>query len=188
MTAPKRIFALIVAIALGLPAVAASAQNAIATEQIAAALSSAGMNATPDQVVLLSRVVATTSAPKLKVESAELWSDHRIKVRLSCVKQEECLPFFVAVRGGQSQAALPVIADSSSAAILQAKPDSNAPVMRVGRHATLLLEGGHIHIQLTVICLQNGAIGQTIRVASLDRKQTYVAQVDGNSTLRGRLQ
>jgi len=41
MTAPNRIFALIVAIALGLPAVAASAQNAIATEQIAAALSSA---------------------------------------------------------------------------------------------------------------------------------------------------
>lgn len=183
MTAHKRISALIVTVALGFPAAAASAQSAIATEQIAAALTSAGMNATPEQVVLLTNVVATTTAPALKVDSAELWSDHRMKVRLSCVKQEECLPFFVAVRGSQSQAVLPVLAGST-----QAKPSSNSPAMRAGAHATLLLEGGHVHIQLPVVCLENGAIGQTIRVTSLDHKLTYMAQVDANRTLRGKLQ
>jgi hypothetical protein len=187
MTAYNRISALIVAAALGLPAAAASAQNPIAREQIAAALSSAGMNATPEQVVLLTNVVATTRAPALKVESAELWSDHRIKVRLSCVRSEECLPFFVAVRGNQPQPAA-VIADASPAASLPAKPVPDALVIRSGGRATLLIEGDHIHIQLPVICLQNGEVGQTIRVTSLDHHQTYAAQVDENGTLRGRLQ
>jgi hypothetical protein len=184
MTAHNRISALIVAIALGIPVAAASAQSAIATEQIAAALSSAGINTTPEQVVLLTNVVATTTAPELKVESAELWSDHRMKVRLSCVKQEECLPFFVAVRGNQPQAALPALA--SSTVTPQTKP--NSPAMRAGAHATLLLEGSHVHIKLPVLCLENGAIGQTIRVSSLDHRLTYVAQVDANLTLRGKLQ
>jgi hypothetical protein len=188
MTAHNRISALIVAVALGFPAAAASAQNPIAREQIAAALSSAGMNATPEQVVLLTNVVATTRAPALKVESAELWSDHRIKVRLSCVRSEECLPFFVAVRGSQPQAVSPVIADASPAASLPAKPVPDALVIRSGGRAILLIEGDHIHIQLPVICLQNGAVGQTIRVTSLDHRETYAAQVDENGTLRGRLQ
>ena len=107
-----------------------------------------------------------------------------MKVRLSCVKQEECLPFFVAVRGSQPQAVLPVL--TSSTATPQTKP--NSPAMRAGAHAVLLLEGGHIHIQLPVVCLENGAIGQTIRVTSLDHKLTYLAQVDANLTLRGKLQ
>jgi hypothetical protein len=185
MTTHNLISALIVAVALGLPAAVASAQHSITPQQIAAALDSAGMSTTPEQVVLLTNVVSTTSAPALKFESAELWSDRRIKVRLSCVKSEECLPFFVAVQGSQVQ---PVTSDASSATTLQAKPNSNSPAIRAGGHATLLLEGGHVHIKLPVVCLENGAIGQTIRVASLDRKLTYTAQVDGDQTLRGKLQ
>lgn len=184
MTTRDRIAALIVAIALGLPAAMASAQHAITPQQIAAALDSAGMSTTPEQVVLLTDVVATTASPALKFESAELWSDRRIKVRLSCVKSDECLPFFVAVQGSQAQ---PVAADSSSAATA-AKSAANSPAIRAGGHATLLLEGDHIHIKLSVVCLESGAIGQTIRVASLDRKLTYLAQVDGDRTLRGKLQ
>jgi hypothetical protein len=182
MTTRDRISVLIVAIALGLPAAMASAQHAITPQQIAAALDSAGMSTTPEQVVLLSDVVSTTSSPALKFESAELWSDRRIKVRLSCVKSDECLPFFVAVQGSQAQ---PTTPDASSVATTQAKP--NSPLMQAGGHATLLLEGDHIHIKLPVVCLENGAIGQTIRVASLDRKLTYLAQVDADRTLRGKL-
>ena len=43
-------------------------------------------------------------------------------------------------------------------------------------------------IQLPVICLENGAVGQTILAASLDHKQTYRAEVSDNSVLKGRLQ
>lgn len=188
MTTHNRIFALVVATALGLPAAVASAQNAITPQQIAAALNNAGMSTTPEQIVLLTNVVATTASPALKFESAELWGDHRIKVRLSCVKSGECLPFFVAVQGSQAQPASQLAADTSPAAIPQAKSSANSPAIRAGGHATLLLEGDHIHIKLPVVCLESGAIGQTIRVTSLDHRLTYLAQVDNDRTLRGKLQ
>jgi hypothetical protein len=178
----------ILSLGLGIPAAAAAAENAITTEQVAVALSNAGLNTSAKQVVLLTGVVASTNAPALKVESMEQWGDRGTKVRLSCVKPEECLPFFVAIRGSQAQAVSPPIADHSSAAVLRAKPDSASFVVRAGSRETLLLEGGHVHIQMSVVCLENGAVGQTIRVASLDHKQTYVAEVGSNQVLRGKLQ
>jgi len=183
-----RIFVLVGSIALALPAVAVTSQNAVTQEQVAAALSSAGMDTRADQVVFLTNVVATASAPALKIESTEYWSDQVVRVRLSCVKPQECLPFFVAVRGSQAQAVPPAITAPSSAGISRVKPDSIFFAMRSGAHVTLLLEGVHVHIQLPVVCLENGAIGQTIRVASLDHRLTYVAQVNDNRTLRGQLQ
>jgi hypothetical protein len=188
MTRLDFISTLILPLALAIPVAAMAAQNAITTEQVAAAMSSAGLNTSAKQVVLLTDVVASTNAPTLKVESMEHWGDRGMKVRLSCAKPEECLPFFVAIRGSQAQAAPPYVADHSSAAILRAKSDSNSFVVRAGSRETLLLEGGHVHIQLPVVCLENGSVGQTIRVTTLDRKQTYTAQVSGNSMLRGRLQ
>jgi hypothetical protein len=118
----------------------------------------------------------------------EQWGDRGMKVRLSCAKPEECLPFFVAIRGSQAQAVPPDVADHSSAAILRVKSDSNSFVMHAGSRETLLLDGDHVHIQLVVVCLENGAVGQNIRVASLDHKQTYTVEVSGNKLLRGRLQ
>jgi hypothetical protein len=188
MTRLNFISNLILPLALAFPVPAMAAQAAITTEQVAAAMSSAGLNTSAKQVVLLTDIVASTNAPALKVESMEQWGDRGMKVRLSCAKPEECLPFFVAIRGSQAQTALPNFADHSSAAILRAKSDSNSFVVRAGSRETLLLEGAHIHIQLSVVCLENGSVGQSIRVASLDRKQTYTAQVGGDSILRGRLQ
>lgn len=179
--------ALILSLALATPE-ATVAQSAITTGQIAAAVSSAGLNASANQIVLLTDVVATNSAPALRVDSMERWGDRGMKVRLSCAKPEECLPFFVAIRGSQAQAAPPDVADHSSAAILRVKSDSNSFVMRAGSRETLLLDGDHVHIQLIVVCLENGAVGQNIRVASLDHKQIYTAEVSDNKVLRGRLQ
>jgi flagella basal body P-ring formation protein FlgA len=50
------------------------------------------------------------------------------------------------------------------------------------------LTGEHIRIQLPVICLQNGRLGQTIRVTSKDRRQTFSAEVVGPVVLNRRLQ
>src|ERR1035441_2362103 len=92
----------ILSLGLGIPAAAAAAENAITTEQVAVALSNAGLNTSAKQVVLLTGVVASTKAPALKVESMEQWGDRGTKVRLSCVKPEECLPFFVAIQIGRA--------------------------------------------------------------------------------------
>jgi hypothetical protein len=172
---------------MALPAVAASGRVAITTEQVATAINAAGMKVSADQIELLTEVVATNSAPALKVESMERWGDHRMKLRLDCVKAQECLPFFVAVQWSQAKATPPASAEHSSSALFLAKPDSHSFAVRTGSPAILLLDGDHIHIQLPVVCLENGVIGQTIRVASKDHRQTYTAEVGDNAVLRGRL-
>jgi len=187
MTRFRFIPVLILTAAMAMPAVAASGHVTISAEQVAAAINGAGMKVSADQVELLTNVVATDSAPELKVESMERWGDHRMKFRLNCVKAGECLPFFVAVRWSQAEATPPVFADHSSTASTWPKPDSNSFVVRAGTPATLLLDGDHIHIQLPVVCLENGAIGQTIRVASTDHRLTYTAKVGDDAVLRGRL-
>jgi hypothetical protein len=179
--------ALLLSAALACPAAAVAAANAITAEQVAAAITNAGMTTSADRVALLTNVVASTSAPALKVDSLEQWGDRGIKVRLSCVKPEECLPFFVAVRGSQAQAASPTPVGRSSPATLPAKSDSTVFTVRAGARETLLLDGGHVHIQISVVCLESGEIGQTIRVASLDRQHTYTAQVGSDKILRGSL-
>jgi len=187
MTRYPYIPALFLFAAMALPAVAASGSHSITPQQIAAAIGGAGIKVSADQVVLLTDVVATNSAPALKVESMERWGDRRMKFRLDCMKAEECLPFFVAVQWSQAEPVPPAFADPSSAASFRAKPDSNFFVVRAGSPAPLLLEGDHIHIQLSVVCLQNGAAGQTIRVASQDHRQTYTAEVGTDAVLRGKL-
>ena len=178
---------LISLVAMALPAAAASERNPITPQQIAAAINGAGLKISADQVVLLSDVVARTSDPALKVESMERWDDRRLRVRLQCAKAEECLPFFVAVSWGQAAAGQPALADLSSTAISQGKTGSNSFVVRAGSPAILLIEGAHIHIQLQVVCLENGVPGQTIRATSQDRRQTYTAKVGEDAVLRGKL-
>jgi hypothetical protein len=187
MTRSTFIPVLFLAAAIASPAVAASARVTITPRQVAQAINSTGMNVSVDQVILLSDVVATSSAPKLKVESMQRWGDHQMKFRLDCVKAEECLPFFVAVRWSQTQPLPPIFADTSSTATNPVDPGSTSFILRSGSTAVLLLDGDHIHIQLPVVCLENGAIGQTIRVSSPDHRQTYRALVGNDAILRGKL-
>lgn len=180
---------LILSTAVALPAVAASGRDAITTAQVAAAISGAGMQTSAQQVTLLTNVVAATRVPALKVQSIERWGDRGMKVRLGCANPEECLPFFVTVRGDGANAAQSVSSDSdrSSNAIARTKHDPKSFVVRSGTPVTLLIDGDRVHIKLSVVCLENGAPGQTIRVASKDHKQTYQAEVVDGSLLRGRL-
>jgi len=95
------------------------------------------------------------------------------------------LPFFVAVSWSQAEAAQPALAAFSSSATSQT--GSNSYVVRAGSPAVLLIEGDHIHIQIQVVCLENGAPGQTIRASSKDHRQTYTAKVGEDAVLRGKL-
>ncbi len=191
MTHYKWISAWIVTIAMALPAAAATGRDAITPEQIAAAISGAGVTISAKQVTLLTEVVARTSAPVLRVQSMEPLDGHRMKVRLDCTNIAECVPFYVTIHGSDEGPAQPSpitpLQVWPPARIAPVKTEASSLVLRAGSPATLLLEGDHMHIQLPVVCLENGAIGQTIRVASKDRRQTYNAQVFDGATLRGRL-
>ena len=191
MTHYKWISTWIVTGVMALPAAAATGRDAITPEQIAAAISGAGVTISAKQVTLLTEVVARTSAPVLRVQSMEPLDGHRMKVRLDCTNIAECVPFYVTIHGNDESPVQPSpitpVQGRTPARIAPVKTEASALVLRAGSPATLLLEGDHMHIQLPVVCLENGAIGQTIRVASKDRRQTYTAQVFDGGTVRGRL-
>jgi hypothetical protein len=185
----KSIPVLVLSAAMALPVAAAPARNAITTAQIADAISASGAKVTPQQVSLLAEVVATTANPALKVQSVESWGDRRMMVRLECASSEECLPFLVAVRLNDKAGMQPQLARSgqSSTAVSRDKPGSNAYVLHNGSPVILLLEGNHVHIRLSVVCLENGAVGQTVRVQSSDHLRTYTAEVVDGTVVKGRL-
>jgi hypothetical protein len=188
MTRNSILPALLLSAVAAMPAAAAPGRVAITAQQVAFAMSSVGMQVSPDQVQLLSDVVASTASPMLKVQSMEQWGTHRMKVRMNCARPEQCLPFVVAVSWDAVQ--------TRSSFVPETTPLNQGPalkigaadyVVRSGAPATLLLDGPRIHIRLSVICLENGAPGQVIRVSSPDRKQLYTAQVVDGSILRGSL-
>jgi hypothetical protein len=183
MAKHKFISIAIFSLAMALPVAAATGHDSITKEQVAAAMSGAGMKVSADQVTLLTDVVSNSPAPALKVEAMERWGADRMRVRLDCAKREDCLPFYVAVRWMQEGTALPV----QTAALVQARVDPSSYVVRAGSSAILMLEGDHVHIRIPVVCLENGTPGQTIRVASKDHRLTYTAQVVDGTVLKGSL-
>jgi hypothetical protein len=171
------------------PAVAEPGHYAISTEQIAATVSRMGVQVLPEQVTLLTDVVATKVSPALKVRSIERWSNERMMARLECENREECLPFFVGLRMGRGSTT------ASTGNLVEGSPlfssgpagSSKAFVVRSGSPATLMLDSDRVHIRLSVICLENGSPGQVIRVTGKDHRLVFTAQVIDGSLLKGRL-
>jgi len=183
------ISALSLVAAMALPAAAAPDRTSITAAQVAAAISAAAMVVSPEQVTLLTEVVSKSNSPTLTIQSIESWGSHRIKVRLGCADQEECLPFYVAVHFDNESGVQTAVAhsDEPSTANSRTSQSSQTFVVRAGSRAILLIDGGHVHVRLNVVCLENGAAGQRIRVECKDPKQTYIAKVVNGGVLRGSL-
>jgi hypothetical protein len=165
-------------------AMGAQRRYPISTAQIAATMDRMGIEIAPSQVTLLTEVVATTTAPRLRVRSIEPWGDQQMRARLECDSADECLPFFVGLRVNGAQQAADA-APAPAAPVTAGSPRTFA--MKNGDEAILRLDSERVHIRLSVICLENGTLGQTIRVTTKDRKMTYHAQVIDGTTLQGRL-
>ena len=194
----QRTAILMLSLLLALPALAAPGRNVITTAQVAAAISDMGMTVSAQQITLLSDAATKTSAPSLKVQSVEPWGELRMKVRMGCASLDQCLPFYVAVsrnpHSGANAVSLvstvpPVspVSPLSAGAVRPVTPLATHVAVKSGSSAVLLLDSNHVHIQLVVVCLENGAVGQTIRVSSKDRRQTYTAEVCAGGVLKGRL-
>jgi hypothetical protein len=172
--------------AVALPSLAAPGRYAVTAQQVAAAVSNQAVQVSPDQVTLLSGVVANVAAPELRVKSIDRAGDQRAVARMECADSEQCLPFIVALHLGHGESVDPASPSSQrSAPVSQPRPAAFA--VRAGSPATLLLDGPHVHINLNVICLENGAPGQIIHVTDRDRRQVYTAQVVQDGILEGRL-
>lgn len=172
--------------ASALTAAGAPARYTISAEQVSTAISDAGMPVSAAQVKLLAQVRATTDAPKLKVESIQR-SGNAVIVRMECGDSAQCLPFFV--KAELNQNAAPETAPSLN---LQAFPNipcaaSRPPVIRAGAQAVLLLESERVHIRIPVVCIENGALGQKVRVRASGNRQLYMAEVVDAASLKGSL-
>lgn len=191
MTRYKPTSILFLAIAATLPATAATGRNVITASQIAAAISDVGMKTSASQVTLLTTIVARTSSPNLKVRSIEPWGGHSMKVRLGCPDNNECIPFYVGISdesdiAPKPAAIIPVMFRSSTLSA-RVRTEEESFAVHSGSPAVLFLEGNHVRITIGVICLENGAIGQTIRATSRDHRKTYRAEVFDGGILKGRL-
>jgi hypothetical protein len=124
-------------------------------------------------------VSSVDSLPEIKGDGG---GETRFAVRMVCRQMGTCLPFYAIVSwpvGKRGQELQPP-AHAEPATYSQ-----NNVMMRIGTYAKLLLDDGSMHIQIAVICLENGAAGKRIRVTTPDHRQAYVAQVISADLLRG---
>jgi hypothetical protein len=161
----------------------------LTADQVARAVSTGGIEVAGDQVSLLANVVATEPNPLLDVLSVEPLGDRwsgghsgtHSWAKLGCHLPGVCLPFYAVVSWRQEPAGRATDRSIASPAALKPK---EAITMRAGAHATMLMDDDRSHIQIAVISLENGIAGQSIRVASPDHKQVYVAEVVSAHLLR----
>ncbi len=166
-------FAAVAALVLSAGASLAAAEKRLVIENpvIADALASAGVEIKVDQIQPLTTPLSSSPNPKLTVESVIPGSDS-LTARLRCQKTTICLPFLVTLRRDSNH---------ESDAYSTAHPATRTLLVRNGKKATMLLQGSAFRMTLPVICLQNGARGELVRVISADRKRIFTARVTGNS-------
>ncbi len=191
-------------------------RHTIRLEQVVAALDAAEVPLESAEVKLLAQNIASTAEPRLEVRGLEAVGDRGARVRMGCEAHEQCLPFYVGVTWADAKIAkaalrlefLPGSSPDRSAPTgrrsgentrMAAKVegpakgnenvvrDAKGPDVHPGSHATLLIDGQRLHIKLPVVCLEKGSPGRTIRVTSLDHKQTYLAEVVDSTLLKGTL-
>ena len=145
--------------------------------QVANAMCKYGVETSVEDVVMLSVVRTRHPGGGLRVISVGRWGEGGLKAKLGCTERSDCLPFYVLVR-------------NSSAAGEERAVSTGTPVhaqydVHIGDAAILVFESSDSRITLRVICTENGALGQTIRVATRDRKHFYHARVIQPGLLKG---
>ena len=162
----------------------------ISAEQVAQALSESGMQVKPADVSLGVQVVASKMDPEmylLDIQPATSARDRKtLWARIGCKDSGVCLPFYATVAWDRDLAELPKgsrpgAQQTSTAEVVL------PPAIHSGTHATLVIASDHSRLTLAVVALQNGSVGEVIRVASPDHKQFYRAEVVSADLLKGTL-
>lgn len=135
---------------------------------------------------LAAPVTATVKEPVLEINAVSQGHGQELLLRMSCRVHWECLPFYASATW-PAEGAKPALLTEAGKESMMAKLPASAEAL-AGNHATLLLEDGPIHIRLPVVLTQSGHVGETVRVTTPDRKQTYQAELLSTELLKGELQ
>jgi len=192
----------ITTVGLGLAAGLANAQMRPARQHFAVPLAAVartiettfaarGIQVSAGQVKLPSTVLATEEEPLLEVRAVDKLGpldasqpDQRSAgVRIRCKAAGICLPFYAIVTWQESPQSLATPSALDGAA--KPREERLTPIVRTGERLTLLLEGDHAHIQVSVISLASASLGQRIRVVTPDHRHFYTAEVLGAGAVKG---
>jgi hypothetical protein len=129
---------------------------------------------------VLSRVT-TSSGAALRVAKMKE-SSGGILAELVCAKPRQCLPFYAMVH-------LDAPATVTKLPAIRSTPGTpkELPLLARGQAVTLVIQHADFRIVLPAICLEVGVHGQTIKVASPDRKRIYSAEVVSDKIVRSTL-
>ena len=153
------------------------------------ALQVAGVEATESQIKLPLHVETSSASAILLITGAEVLPEARLRVRLACSNPHDCLPFFVMLQCSDENAANLAESFLSRSSFLPGLPIRavDLPALRPGDHAMLLLEDKQMQITFPVLFIDAGKVGSTVRVSSLDHKNTYLATIINAQVVRGTL-
>jgi hypothetical protein len=163
--------------------------NVVTAEQVLSAVAAVRIPVRSAEVEFLAPIVLFDAHPLLKLAHIEKSPDDSVVARIACVNSGECLPFFVILHWSDPQERMAVLGPPRSHPVrLNLDPQVPKPLLvRAGRQATLLMQNGKMRIATPIICLQNGALGEEIRVSSLDHKRVVTAEVVDSGLLKGTL-
>lgn len=179
-----------VAVALGTAyaQTAAPAGFVIDAAQVARALAAHGAHVSAAEVLMPAKVVANAADPVLQVlqvsRNTFTASPGRWWVKIGCKAAGACLPFYAVISDPMQQAQIAQIGATGVGLHRLATPRTSSVVIRTGNHATLVIDRERSRIELAVVALENGGIGDSIRVSSADHKQIYRAEVVSGTLLK----
>jgi len=185
----RLILAFLIAISPACCAWGATEHYEVNSVEVAAAISSLGVQVQSGDVTLLAHAVAAIPFPKLRIGASKQSYNNSLLLRVECVEPQDCLPFFVSIHGDQrSIARLEAITETEpSSSFSQVNKPASQAAIRTGEPVLLLLEGPHIHIRIPVVSLENGAVGQRIRVKEEGNHQSYTGVIVKDGVVQGRL-
>lgn len=181
----------------------------VTSSQIVSAMQSRQLPTQGAQIRIAAPITASLENPQLDIQAIALISPREVRMRLSCRNRAVCPAFFALVSYPQgenapslpakfeaSASALPAVSgiqqQSRTTAVAAPEPKSpNAgpaePTLRIGSPVMLQIDSARVHILIEVVCLENGSIGDMVRVTTRDHKHSYVAQIVTPTLLKGSL-
>lgn len=176
----------------------------ISEETITDVLQASGVKVHPSAVHLPGLLRSSTQSPSLEIASVERLGSDRTRVELRCRHIGECIPFFVTLDLGASNAALPLSLLQSTSSNREAGPgigSGSLPLertaarggdpsarMQAGSRVTIVLADPRMLIQLPGIAMDAGAPGTDVRICTPDRKTIFHARVVDSTIAKGTIQ
>jgi len=178
---------------------AAHGRFPLSTAQIVDAMRERQMLTEGVQLRLSVPITTIAANPLLEVQDIAPVNAHEFRLRIACRDRSECLPFFATATypGATGTSASHAKADQqpvparslppAASTAIKGASSGETPLLRSGSPATLDFDGERVHVRVEVICLESGATGDKIRVATRDHKQIYVAEIVAPRALKGTL-